>query len=130
MARTNIAVQAPGALLGGSPSAGALTLTWTAADTSNNNMADLTGKEVLLAWNTHASTGYTVTVTSVVDRNGRTGDITSYALAAGEIACIGPIQTEGFQQTGTDKGKIYFQANNAAVKFAVVQFNGAGFIYR
>lgn len=130
MARTNITVQSPGALLAGSPSAGALTLTWTAADTSNNNMADLTGKEIILAWNTHASSAYTVTVTSVADRNGRTGDITTYSLAAGEIALIGPVPTEGFQQTGTDKGKIYLAASNASVKFAIVTFAGAGFIYR
>lgn len=130
MARTNITVQSPGALLAGAPSAGALTATWTAADTSNNNMFDLTGKEVLLVQNTHASSAYTFTITSVADRNGRTGDITTYSLAAGETAVVGPIPTEGFQQTGTDKGKIYLTASNAAVKFAVYTFAGAGFIYR
>jgi hypothetical protein len=125
--RTNISSVLPPALLSGTPGAGTLALSWTAADTVNQNQCDITGKEVLLAWNTDAVTAYTVTVNSVPDPQlGRSGDITSYSIPAGTVCWIGPMPTVGWQQSN---GKLYFQANNAAVKFAVVKIQGQP-IYR
>lgn len=99
------------------PVAGTL-LVWTAADTTNFNSFAMTGNDLLLAWNTHASTGYTVTVTSAADPNfGRTANITTEAIAAGTIRSYSVPQLAGWQQPD---GALYFQANNASVVFAVI----------
>lgn len=90
----------------------------TAADTSNQNAVALTGREMIYVTNTGGS-AYTCTFTSVVDDFGRLGHITGYSLAAGESALFGPFTTKGWQQ-GAD-GKLYFEANNAAVKFLVIK---------
>lgn len=126
MPRTNIAVQQPVALLAGSLAANSADIAMTAADTVNNNMCSIEGNTFLLAQNTHATTAYTVTITTVADALGRTGDITAYQMDAGDIAIFGPFPVAGFQQpTGTDAGKLYFQANNASVKFAAIKIAGS-----
>src|ERR1041385_6952722 len=86
MARTNIGAQTPVGPFpaGGSVSAGALKINFTAADVSNHNKAPYTGKEVLLVWNTDSGSP-NLTLTSAPDEHGRSGDITSYAVPAGEI---------------------------------------------
>lgn len=93
---------------------------WTAADVGNSNSCTLTGRELLLVNNTGGSP-YTVTITSAADELGRTGDITTYSLAAGEFAVFGPFPMRGWRQTG---GKLYFAGSNAAVKFAVIVIPG------
>lgn len=92
-------------------------VTYTAADVANGNQAAFgnAGKVLLLAENT-GGVGYTITVTSAVDGFNRTGDITNYALGAGETAMF-PLERAGWMQA--DKN-LYFSANNAAVKFALV----------
>lgn len=90
----------------------------TAADTSNLNAVALTGREMVYVTNSGASP-YTCTFTSVADDFGRTGDITTYSLAAGESALFGPFTTKGWQQSSD--GKLYFQGSNAAVKFLVIK---------
>lgn len=75
-----------------------------------------TGREVLFVWNTGASP-YTVTISSVAYL-GRVGDITTYSLAAGDIAVFGPFDPKGWNQAD---GQVYCVGSNAAVKFAVVQ---------
>jgi hypothetical protein len=98
------------------PAADSLDIVWTAADVANKNQFSPSGNDLILAWNSGASP-YTVTVTSVVDPQNRTGDITSYSLAAADIAVIGPLKTLGWVQTD---GKVYLEASNASVKFAVI----------
>lgn len=97
--------------------ANAADLTMTAADVSNKEQVTATGNELIIAHNTGAST-YTITISSVVDEQGRTGDISAYSLGAGEYAVFGPFGTEGWRQTD---GKLYFEASNVAVKFGVVR---------
>ena len=92
------------------------TLSFQAADASLKNYTPLTGREFLVAWNTDGATPYTVTVSSVANPKGRTRDITAYSLAAGEKAVSPVFPLTGWQQTD---GNLYFEANNAAVKFAV-----------
>lgn len=92
--------------------------TWTAADTSNGNSVTLTGNELLLVNNTGGS-AYTVTVSSVADDLGRTGDISAYSVGAGLYSVLGPFPLRGWRQSAT--GKLNFSASNAAVKFAVVK---------
>lgn len=97
--------------------ANAADLTMTAADVSEKEQVTLTGNELVIAHNTGAS-AYTITVTSVVDKMGRTGDISTYSLGAGEYAVFGPFGTEGWRQTN---GRLYFEASNAAVRFGVIK---------
>ena len=96
---------------------GTAAATMTAADASNNNLAPFPGNGalILVAQNTHASTPYTITVTSAADEFGRTGDITTYSLAAGDIVPL-LIPANGWKQSD---GNLYFQASNASVKFAI-----------
>lgn len=98
-------------------SAGAADLTMTAADVANKEEVTLTGAEIVIAHNTGASE-HTVTITSVADSQGRTGDIETYALAADDYAVFGPFGTEGWLQSS---GKLHFEADDAEVKFAVVK---------
>lgn len=122
-ARATLTAQSPAAILAGSIAANALDLTWTAADASNYNEVVLTGNEILLFWNTHASTAYNVTINApaTVATLGRSGDVSNYSVGAGKIGLYGPVPVTGFAQTN---GKLYFQAENASVKFAVVKLRG------
>lgn len=119
MARTTIAKTTP---LGAYP---ALPLVADSADvnmqastgasgTSGNQIAFSSASRLyILAQNTHASSPYTVTITSKVDGYNRTGDITTYSLAAGDIALF-VVEGAGWKQ---GDGYVYLEATNAAVKF-------------
>lgn len=91
-------------------------ITMTAADTVNKEQFVSTGKELVIAQNTGGSP-YTVTINSVADEYGRTGDVTAYSVAAGAIAVFGPFPVHGWRQSDD---KIYLEANNTAVKFGVI----------
>jgi hypothetical protein len=80
-------------------------------------VAIVDGKTLVLAHNTDSG-AHTVTFTSVPDPNNRTGDISAYSIGAGEIAMFGPFRSQGWAQTD---GKLYFEANDATVKFAVLR---------
>lgn len=115
MARTTInAVTALGAY--GTYSANAADFTWTAADVANKNQTVATNNLLLLAYNSGGSP-YTVTVSSVADPFNRSGDIATYSLGAGEYAVFGPFQNVGWKQSD---GYLYYEASNAAVRFAVI----------
>jgi hypothetical protein len=116
MARTNLTKST---LAGPLPAtlpvaANGLDLTFTAADVANKNQFAGAGDDLLLAWNSGVS-AYTTTFTSVAI-NGRTGDVTTYSIDAGEIAAF-RFKDIGWKQSD---GKIYVEASNAAVKFAVI----------
>ncbi|MBW2084435.1 MAG: hypothetical protein JRI54_00165 [Deltaproteobacteria bacterium] len=91
-------------------------LTLAAADVTNKNEFVSTGKELVVAQNTGASSG-TVTINSTADPYGRTEDITDYSIDAGGIAIFGPFPTLGWQQSD---GKIYLEASTADIKFGVI----------
>lgn len=88
----------------------------TAADVGNGNQFLPTGNELVIAHNTGAST-YTVTITSIAAGNNRSGDITTYSMAAGDYAVFGPFRREGWLQSD---GYVYLSASNTAVKFGIV----------
>lgn len=73
---------------------------------------------LVIIQNSHAVTAYTFTVTSVAGANtlNRTGDITAYSLAAGEVAVL-IFERNGWYQSD---GMLYLEANNAAVKVGAV----------
>jgi len=94
----------------------------TAANVSDKNQFVCTGNDLVIAHNTNAgSTARTVTVTSVADPYGRTGNIAAYSIGAGEFAVFGPFKSTGWQQTD---GYVYLEADNAEVKFGVVTLPG------
>lgn len=118
MPRTTITAQVPkGPYPTLQPAADALDLVMTAADVANKNQTLLNGNLVLIVQNS-GGIAYTITLTSVVDSRNRTGDITAYSLAAGDIAAFWIGQAEGWLQTD---GYFYYEASNAAVKFAVLK---------
>src|SRR5215216_7106758 len=98
--------------------AGAADLVLAVADTVNLNQAAFgsNARLLLLVWNSHATTAYTVTVTSAPDALNRSGDITGYSLDAGDMVAF-VFERNGWKQSD---GNLYFQANNAAIKFAAI----------
>jgi hypothetical protein len=93
-----------------------LTVPFVAADTTNKEQALFTGKEIIVALNSGASP-YTVTVDGVKTK-GRAGSVTAYSIPAGEVMMFAP-PIDGWRQTN---GMLYFEANNVAVKFAVIKY--------
>ena len=91
-------------------------LTFTAANVADKQQTPINGKITVLVQNSDAATPYTVTFTSIADRRGRTGDISTYSLGAGEIAAF-EFEPEGWKQAD---GMLYYEASNAAIKFAVL----------
>lgn len=123
MARTTIPAASIITPLGPYPtlpvSALALDLTWQAADASNSNQFALgQGKYIILARNVHATTPYTITLTSVADERKRTGDITTYSIAAGKQIAFLLDQQAGWVQSD---GNFYLTGSNASVEFCILR---------
>ena len=98
--------------------AGTMTLTETPADVTNKDQFTPSGDDLVIAHNTGAS-AYPITFTSVADDLKRTGDVSSYSIAAGAIA-VYRFKKPGWMQPD---GKVYIEAGNAAIKWVVVQLN-------
>jgi hypothetical protein len=96
-------------------------ITFAAGTTGAGDTFPCTGREILVAWNTHAVTSYTVTITSVADETGRTSHITTYNLDASEVAFfgVGLTNSPGWKDSST--GAISVSVSNASVKWAVVK---------
>ncbi len=118
-AHTAITVQAPAQYSGIS------NLTLTAADAANGMMFANDGKTILVVLNNDASSK-TVTIVSVPDENGRTGDIVLTVPAASGgfpgIAITDTLPTALFTQQNSDAGNVYvtFSASTS-VKVAAVR---------
>ena len=98
------------------PAADSLDIAFTAADVANKEQFTPSADCLALVWNSGASP-YTVTFTSVADpTTKRTGDVTTYSLAAGDHAAF------RFKKTGwmQSDGNIYIEASNAAVKWCIL----------
>lgn len=113
---TKIAVLGPYPTL--QPPANSLDVAFTAANVADKNQFAPSGNDVLLVWNTDVANPYTFTLTSFADEKKRTGDITAYTLQAGDHVAFKLNQIAGWAQAD---GQIYLEANNAAIKFAVLQ---------
>ena len=74
-------------------------ITWTAADNANGNYVDFTGKEILLVRNDNVG-AQVVTVASVADKYGRTGDQTQAVPAAAYRMFGSPFPSMGWEQPG------------------------------
>lgn len=79
----------------------------------------MTGQELLLARNTHATDAQTVTVSSVTCSHGRSLDITTESIAAGATHVFGPFKRkEGWAQTDNT---LHVQGSTTDIHLAVVQ---------
>ena len=103
-----------------SVAADAADVTMTAASTGAD-VFPCTGREIILVQNSHATNPYTVTISSQVDEKGRTGDITTYSLAAGEIAAFGVGLTNSPGWKNTSTGQITITGSNAAIKIGIIK---------
>lgn len=114
MARTALtATVAPGPF----PTAGTA-VTMNVGDASNNNFFAFAGNELVVVKNAHASAAKTVTLTSVVDDQGRTGDITD-SLVAGEVRVYGPFTDKtGWKQNGN---QFWMSPESTDIKIAVIK---------
>jgi hypothetical protein len=96
-------------------------LVFTAGDASNNNVVPIVnGKTVVLAFNAHTTTPFTLSIISVADAQGRTGDITSYAIAAQKVSCFGPFSTTPAGWNQTSPAGLYLNPTSTNVQFAVL----------
>jgi hypothetical protein len=100
-------------------SAGQITYAYTAGSVVADTIA-VTGREIVLIYNSGASP-YTVTITSEVDEKNRTGNITTYSLAAGEFAYFTGCLTNAPGWKNQSTGLLAIVASNAAVKWAVLK---------
>ena len=85
---------------------------FAAGNVAEGNYLTLTGREILLMWNTSADTAYYVTIDSVDDQFGRQEDITELDIAFGDIEMFGPINMAGWAQSN---GQLYVNVENAAI---------------
>ncbi|KKL29024.1 hypothetical protein LCGC14_2369290 [marine sediment metagenome] len=119
MPRITHTAQAPLGAYGDYSVANAADYVYQAATGSSGDDGEktlLTGKELILIKN--GATPRTITITSVNDEFGRTGNIAAYAIGANEFAMFGPFKQPGWRQTD---GFLYFEANNAEVLIAVIR---------
>lgn len=84
-------------------------------DKTNGNYIAATGKDMILVYDSAASTG-TFTVKSVALGH-RTGDLTK-TLNGGQYAISYPLPLTGWQQTD---GNLYFTCDNTYMQFAVIR---------
>lgn len=114
MARVTIAaVAAPGGYAAAGTAAAE-----TAADASDFNQTVHTGANFVLIGRNTGSTTRAITITSIADQQGRTGNI-SDTLTNGQRKVWGPFPHEGWKQAD---GMLYFQAAHAEVVFSVIRF--------
>lgn len=120
MARGNITPDVLAKVLG-QPAANSLKKNYTAGDAVNGHQFTWTGKETVSFRNTGAS-ARTFTIQSVADSKlGRTGNITTYSVPAGEEHVLPPLPADGFVQPD---GKIYIDVSHAELTINV-QTNSA-----
>lgn len=99
------------------PAANSLDAVMTAADTVNFNQFTFDGPGLLMVQNIGAG-AHTFTLTSAVDAQNRSGDITAYSIAADEVCVFAFTQTTGWRQTD---GFLYLAGDHAEVKFGFIR---------
>lgn len=94
-----------------------LKLNLATIDATNGNSYPMTGREILVISNPD-TVSHTVTISSVADHLGRTADITTYAVPAGEIHTIIMDTLEGW----ISGGLLLMSGSSALVKVGVLRF--------
>jgi hypothetical protein len=109
-----------GPYLTGQPAADSLDILFTGPAVASDGISfPLTGREVMIMRNIHATTAQTVTITSAPDPQGRTQDVTAYSLGAGEFAAFLPSQLPGWRQAD---GNLYAVGGTTDIKFAILRY--------
>jgi len=121
LART---VVAPQSILGPYPTlpvtANALDIAFTAPAVAADGISfPLTGHEVLLARNV-AVGAQTITIQSAPDSRGRSGDITTYSIGAGEFIAFDARAQEGWRQSD---GSFYAVMSTVDVEVAILRLS-------
>ncbi len=93
-------------------------LAFTAWDAANGNKFISTGREILLVKNAHATLAKTVTIPSVADDQGRTGDITAYSIPALATYTFQQFAQDGWKQSD---GYINVDGSTTDIQFCVLQ---------
>ncbi len=96
-------------------------LSFTAANVTDKNKSPATGRTILIAWNSGASTRNIVVTSSADASKARTGNATR-ALAAGAMAMFSLVR-DGWEQTddaALPDTQWFYEADHADVKFAVL----------
>jgi hypothetical protein len=109
-------MQAPGCY-----AAAGIKLVWTVADATDKNEFVMSGNELLLAQNGHATDAKTVTLSSSANARGRTKDIAAESILAGDTHIFGPFTNkDGWVQTG---GVLHCEAESDDISFACVKLS-------
>lgn len=116
MARTAIAAQTPKGPYPGTISANLLDIAFTAADNANGHTTPFVGNRMLVVARNSGAGARTITITSVADSHGRTGDVTAYSIGAGEYKAF-IVERDGWQQSD---GALYHTAEHSEVLVAVL----------
>jgi hypothetical protein len=116
MARTVIASQTPKGPYPGTLTATGLDITFTVADISNKNSTPFVGNRMLILWRNDDAGSVSVTITSIADSQGRSGDVTDGTFETTKSGAF-LVERDGWQQTD---GSVYFEASDADCKFAVL----------
>jgi hypothetical protein len=116
MARTAVTAQTPKGPYPGTISANLLDITFTAADASNANTTAWIGNRMLVVARNSGAGARTLTISSIADSHGRTGDVTAFSMGAGEYAAF-LVERDGWQQAD---GALYWTAEHAEVLVAVL----------
>lgn len=117
MARTTLTKTTALGAYGDYSAANSADITMTAADTVNDNQFVASSNDLVIAYNGGGS-AYTITITSAADPHyGRSGDIETYSLGAGEFAVFGPFKRPGWVQSD---GYVYLEASSTSVEFGVI----------
>jgi hypothetical protein len=100
--------------------AGGADFTFAAGTITDGDTFVCTGRELLLVTNTEVTDPKTITITSVDDEKGRSEDIATYSLAAGDFAVfgVGLTNSKGWKSTA---GTIRITVSAATVKVAVLR---------
>jgi len=101
------------------PTAGSMDFTWVAAGAAfaDGFSFPSTGKEILLVNNKNIG-AQTLTVNSVADKFGRTGDITAYSMAAADFAVFEADEMAGWRRPD---GDIWGAVSATDVELAVLR---------
>ncbi len=90
----------------------------TAGDVGNNMSFVHTGREEIIL-TVSGSVARTLTVPSVPDKNGRSGDIVTYSVDVDEVHVIPPFISEGWKQPD---GTVHLNPSHAELVIRIVQY--------
>lgn len=120
MARVALPIVNPLGPYPGAVAANALDVVFTVCDPTNDNQFALTGRELIVVRNLHATLARLITLTSSADPQKRVADIASYSLGALEFMMFWVGAIPGWDQSG----QFFLDGETTDVVFAIVRIPG------